>query len=135
MMPSWMEDFLRRLETIMSRSVTQRTTFEGIRPYAGLHAGQISDDPLTFAVTPRVTVGNASGVLLAAASGTGRNVWIVVPPTADTGIIIDYGVAAAAATGFLLPPGAWIIPTTQEIRAIRAGAADVTTYVKAGTVP
>lgn len=97
--------------------------------------GQVSDEPLTWTVTPDVTVGAASGVLLAAATGTGRRVTLYVPEAAVAGIRIDFG-AAAGATDFLLEPGrSWSEPTEQEIRAVRAGASDVAVSIMVGVVP
>lgn len=94
--------------------------------------GQVSSEPLTWAVTAAVTVGAASGTLLAAAAGTGRLVWIKVPSSASVGIHIDFA-AAAATTDMLIEPGETVfIATEQEIRAIRAGSADVTVYLAAG---
>ncbi|MFO1534279.1 MAG: hypothetical protein ABR586_01300 [Thermoplasmatota archaeon] len=91
--------------------------------------GQVSDQPLTFPALGAgnlVTVGAASSVLImaAAAGVVGPNVWITVPASADTGIRVNFG-AAADANSFLLGPGTYILPTSQEIRALRAGAADV----------
>ncbi|MEA3142891.1 MAG: hypothetical protein QOG31_215 [Thermoplasmata archaeon] len=97
-------------------------------------AGQASDEPLTFGTPTKVTVTSTSGVLLAAASGDGRNVHITIPPSADTGIHINLVGIAATTSHQLLPPGYYIFPTEQEIRAIRGGAADVSVYVMAGAV-
>jgi hypothetical protein len=104
------------------------------RPVKSQHTGQVSDENLTFGTPTKVTVGAASGVLLAAAAGDGRNVWICVPSTADTGVHVNMTGVAATTSHFLLPPGVYIFPSAQEIRAIRGGAADVSVFVMAGAV-
>lgn len=96
--------------------------------------GQISNEPLTWTASDAVTVGAASGVLLAAAEGTGRVVRIKVPLSATTGICINYAAPATTAKQLIEPGETEYIPTEQEIRAIRAGAVDVTTHVSAGVV-
>lgn len=101
---------------------------------AGFSIGQASDEPLTWAVQPAATVGAASGVLVPAGAGVGRNVLLKVPSTAAVGILLDFA-AAAGATDFFVEAGeSLVLPTRQEIRAVRAGGADVTVYVLVGVV-
>lgn len=96
--------------------------------------GQVSADPLTWADPTTVTAGAASGVLLAAAAGTGRTVWLKVPVSAATGICVNFG-AAATTSDMLIEPGETIfLATEQEIRCIRAGTGDVTVYITSGVV-
>lgn len=101
---------------------------------ASYSIGQVSDEPLSWTVLAAATVGAASGVLVPAGSGVGRTVALKVPSSAADGILLDYG-ADASATDWLLEAGESIVVNTeQEVRAIRAGAADVTVYRKVGVV-
>lgn len=100
---------------------------------SGSSLGQVSDEPLTWTVADAVTVGAASGTLVAAATGIGRLVGISVPNTATGGVHINLGGGAATTNKYLLQPGDRIfIPTEQAITAIRAGASDVTVYTMVG---
>ena len=101
---------------------------------AGYSIGQTSDEPLTWTVLAAATVGAASGVLVPAGSGTGRTVVLKVPSTATAGVLIDYAAAADATDWFIEAGESLVVPTRQEIRAIRAGAADVTVYRQVGVV-
>lgn len=95
--------------------------------------GQVSSQPLTWAVTAKNSVTNASETIAAAAAGVGRTVGIKVPVTATTGICIDFGATAATTNSFLVEPGETLfISTTQAVNAIRAGASDVDVYVMIG---
>lgn len=105
------------------------------RDKASASLGQVSDEPLTFTNDGVITVTNASGTLLAAGTGNGRQIWIKVPITADTGICINFGGAAATTSTQLVEPGETVfIPCEQAITAIRAGSTNVSVYVSHGVV-
>lgn len=96
--------------------------------------GQVSDEPLTFTAPDASVVGAASAELVAAGTGTGRTVIISVPSTATAGIHVNFGAAATTNKFLIQPGGSLTLVTEQQIRAIRAGASDVTVYVLTGVV-
>lgn len=96
--------------------------------------GQVSSEPLTWTASDAATVGAASAELVAAGTGTGRIVRIKVPVSATTGICINFGAAATTVKHLIEPGETEFLATEQQIRAIRAGASDVTVYVSVGVV-
>lgn len=96
--------------------------------------GQVSGEPLTWTAGSVATVGAASAELVPAGTGTGRTVWLKVPVSATTGICINYGAVATTSHQLIEPGETVFIPTEQQIRAIRAGAADVSVYFSTGVV-
>ena len=99
---------------------------------SGSSIGKVSDEPLTFTAPDASTVGSTSAELVAASAAPTRNVVISIPNTATGGIHINFD-AAATTSKYLLQPGDRLaLSTLQQIRAIRAGASDVTVYVLTG---
>jgi hypothetical protein len=110
-------------------------TYRSQKPgQTGYSVGQVSQEPLTWAVGAAVTVGAASGVLQAGGVGVGRLVWIKVPSSAAIGVYIDFGAVASAADMFIEAGESVFIATEQEIRAIRAGGSDVTVHIAVGVI-
>lgn len=92
-------------------------------------SAKLSGVNYTYAVPTQATVGSASGEIVPSTSGF-RKVIIKVHPTATAGIYVNFG-AAATSAHFLLGPGeVATYHTAQQIRAIRAGAVDVTIYIQ-----
>lgn len=116
-------------------TTSERTSFEIFKKdRASTTLGQVSAEPLTWTVPNAVTVGAASGELIAAASGNGRLVQIKVPTTATTGIHINFGAAATTSKMFVEPGERVTYSTEQQVTAIRGGASDVTVYVASAVV-
>ncbi len=87
---------------------------------------------LTYENVANVTCGAASGVLSAAQSFRTETV-LLVPAGADTGVRIAFAAAAGATSPLIGPGQAIILSGKQQIRCIRAGAADVAVGILRGT--
>lgn len=97
--------------------------------------GEVAEQPLTYSPNASAVVGAASAELVAADAGAvGRVVEIYVSAAADTGIHVAFGEAATVSHWFIPAGASKQFNTTQQIRAIRANAADVTVYVLVGKV-
>jgi len=91
--------------------------------------GKVSDEPGTQSLSDRITVGNATGALIAASTAVSRTVLITVPTSADTGIHVNAGAAATTSEALIHPGQSVVVTTKQAINAIRGGSADIVVEV------
>lgn len=114
------------------RQMVVGTFFQATQPVSIAAIVEVSDADETLTIPDAVTVGSTSTALVAAGSTGLREIVISVPRSADTGIHINVGAAATTAKFLIEAGGTLTLNTNQAVNAIRAGAADVTTYTITG---